>query len=178
MKRLIFVLSVLLLAYSLLSAQVKENDDLLGPTIGLYTGPAVPSLGLNYEHQLSQLGDVATISLGGVFRYTSFKNNYPDQNYYQYDYITFGLQSNLNFNQIGNGKFVPFVGLVLGYNIVNSNYVNHNGVVYSASFNNGFWLWGQAGMRYFFSPKVAGVLRFGAGNFNFNVVEIGVDFKL
>jgi hypothetical protein len=33
-------------------------------------------------------------------------------------------------------------------------------------------------MRYFFSPKVAGVLRIGAGNFNFDVIELEVDFKL
>ena len=178
MKKLILVLTVLLLAYSLLSAQVKENDNLLGPSIGFYTGPGAPAFGLNYEHQLSQLGDVATISLGGVFRYTSYKSFYSDQNYYQYNYTTFGLQSNLNFNEIGDGKFVPFVGLVLGYNIVNSNYYNNNGIVYTANFNNGVWLWGQAGLRYFFSPKLAGALRFGAGNFNFDVIELGVDFKI
>jgi hypothetical protein len=178
MKNKILVLTVLLIAYSVAPAQLKERDHLLGPSIGLYTGPGAPSFGVNYEYQLSQLGDVAAISIGGVFRYTSYKSFYSDQNYYQYNYTTFGFQSNLNFNQIGDGKFVPFIGLVLGYNIVSANYVNHNGVVYNASFNNGFWLWGQFGLRYFFSPKVAGALRFGAGNFNFDVIEIGVDFKL
>lgn len=178
MKKIFLILWVLLLAYTMLSAQIKEGDGLLGPTVGFWAKPNVPTLGLNYEHQLSQLGDVATISLGAVFRYSSFRDNYPYSDYYSYNYITFGAQSNLNFNKIGDGKFVPFVGLVLGYNSVNASYVSNSGRVYDASYASGFWLWGQAGMRYFFSPRVAGVFRVGAGNFNFDVIELGVDFKL
>ncbi len=178
MKKTIFVIILCLMICASLKAQLKENDGLLGPSVGFWTSPSVPTLGLNYEHQLSQLGDVATISLGGVFRYSTFKNFYPDQNYYNDSYITFGLQSNLNFNRIGEGKFVPFVGLVLGYNYINTNYVARNGTVYTAAYSSGFWLWGQAGFRYFFTPRVAGSLRFGAGNFNFNVIELGIDFKI
>ena len=159
-------------------SQLKEGDHLLGPTLGFWAKPNVPTFGFNYEYQISQLGEAGTISIGGVLRYTTFKDTYPFDDYYDYNYVTLGMQSNLNFNKIGDGKFVPFVGLVLGYNNINATYVKKSGAVYVASYSSGMWLWGQAGLRYFFSPKVAGVLRFGAGNFNFNVVEIGVDFKL
>jgi hypothetical protein len=84
----------------------------------------------------------------------------------------------LNFNRISDRKFVPFVGLVLGYNNISNSYISKSGNFYTASYNSGLWLWGQGGMRYFFSSKVAGVLRIGLGNFNFNVIEFGVDFKL
>lgn len=168
----------MLISVSSLKSQLKDGDHLLGPSLGFWTTPNVPTFGLNYEAQLTQLGDVATLSLGGVFRYTSFRSNYNASDYSNDSYVTLGLQSNLNFNQIGDGKFVPFVGLVLGYNNINNSYVTRNGVVYTATYSSGLWAWGQVGMRYFFSPRVAGALRIGAGNFNFNVVELGVDFKL
>ncbi|MBK7253430.1 MAG: hypothetical protein IPI04_05810 [Ignavibacteria bacterium] len=41
----------------------------------------------------------------------------------------------------------------------------------------GLWTWGQAGARYFFSPTVAGVARFGFGNYKFDALELGVDFQ-
>ncbi|HEY3250971.1 MAG TPA: hypothetical protein VGK25_07620, partial [Ignavibacteria bacterium] len=148
-------------------------------SLGFWAKPNAPTFGLNYEYQISQLGEAGTISIGGVFRYTTYKDTYPFDDYYDYNYTTFGVQSNLNFNKIGDGKFVPFVGLVLGYNNINATFVRKGGtVIYVASYTSGAWLWGQAGLRYFFSPKVAGSLRIGAGNFNFNVIEIGVDFKL
>lgn len=177
MKKLFLILFIFTLTVPNLHSQLKEGDNLLGFTIGFWSKPNVPVFGANYEHQMTQLGDVATLSLGGVFRYSSFRDNFPNTDYNDYNYITLGLQSNVNFNQIGNGKFVPFVGLVLGYNNINVTQVNKHGIVYTASYNSGFWLWGQAGLRYFFGPKVAGVVRFGAGNFNFNVIELGVDFK-
>ncbi len=177
MKKIIFIVALLFGINLSLFAQLKEGDGMLGPSLGLWTAPQSPTFGLNYEYQMAQLGDVSTISLGGVFRYSTFRDN-PTPNYYNYNYLTLGLQSNLNFNTIANGRFVPFVGLVLGYNYVNSNYYTNDGTVYSAGYTSGLWLWGQFGMRYFFSQRVAGSLRFGAGNFNFNVLELGIDFKL
>jgi hypothetical protein len=178
MKITIYSILFLLCLIGSTHGQLKEHDNLMGGTIGLWAHNNSPIFGLNYEHQFSQLGDIAVISLGGVFRYSTFKNFYSDQiDYDNYTFTTFGIQSNLNFNNIGEGKFVPFVGLVLGYNNVSYSFISHNGIVYTSSINSGLWLWGQAGIRYFFSPNVAGVLRFGAGNFNFDVIELGVDFK-
>lgn len=166
---------LLLTVYSF--AQLKEKDNLLGPSLGFWPSGSAPTLGANFESQLAQLG-IGTISLGGVFRYTTFRNNFPFNNYWNYNFYTIGLQSNYNFNEIGDGRFVPFAGLVLGYNNVNASYVASNGIVYTSGYSSGFWVWGQFGMRYFFSPRVAGAVRFGLGNFNFNTIDIGLDFKL
>jgi hypothetical protein len=46
------------------------------------------------------------------------------------------------------------------------------------SYTSGAWLWGQAGLRYFFSNNVAGAVRLGLGNQDFYALELGVDFKL
>jgi hypothetical protein len=176
MKKLTFILITLLITLSPIFSQLKVHDNLLGPSLGFWPSGSVPTFGANYENQLTQAG-IGTISLGGVFRYTTFRNNFPDNDYYDYNYYTFGLQSNYNFNQIGDGKFVPFAGLVLGYNSVSYNRVTHSGIVYNVSYNSGFWIWAQFGARYFFSTNIAGSLRFGLGNFNFNTIELGVDFK-
>ncbi len=116
-----------------------------------------------------------------MFRYYAYTNNYPYGDSWKYTFSSFGVQSNYNFNQIGDGKFVPFVGLVLGYNNVNgtyTDYTKHGYIVYEAGYTSGAWLWAQAGFRYFFSDRVAGAVRLGLGNFDFNALELGVDFKL
>lgn len=173
----IFLFSVInICSYS----QLKEKDNLLGGSIGFWAKGEVPMFGVNFESQLTQAG-IGTISLGGIFRYYSYSYNYGNGDSRKYSFTSFGAQSNYNFNQIGDGKFVPFVGLVLGYNYVNNTYTDFTkyGVYISdVTYKSGAWLWGQAGMRYFFSPNVAGSVRLGLGNNDFNTLELGVDFKL
>jgi len=178
MKKIIVLILLQLILSSASYSQLRERDNLLGGSLGLSTGPGTPTFGINYENQITSLGDVALLGLGAVLRYTSWKDNFPYSDYYSYNYLTIGGQLNANFNNIGDGKFVPFIGLVLGYNNVNNSYVSNNGTVYNASYSSGLWLWAQLGLRYFFSPGVAGGIRLGAGNFNFNSIELSVDFKL
>lgn len=177
MKISTFIILLLVLSASAF-AQLKKGDNLLGPSIGFWTFNSVPTFGANYENQIADVGDVATFGLGGIFRYTSWTNNYNFDPPYtaKYTYIIFGAQGNFNFNHIGNGTFVPFAGLVLGYNAVSYSLSSPQSN-YSVASSSGWSFWAQAGMRYFFTPKVAGVIRIGAGNFNFDVLELGVDFK-
>lgn len=180
MKKSIFISLLVVLTVSISFAQLKEKDNLLGGSIGFWAKGEVPMFGVNFESQLTQAG-IGTISLGGIFRYYSYTFNYGNGDSRKYSFTSFGLQSNYNFNQIGDGKFVPFLGLVLGYNYVNSTYtdVTRNGIYISdISYKSGAWLWGQGGFRYFFSPNVAGSVRLGFGNNDFNTLELGVDFKL
>lgn len=170
---------VLLLSTSLY-AQLKEHDNLLGFSLGFWPKGGVPTFGANFEHQLTQVG-IGTVSLGGVFRYYSYTVVYGNGDSRKYTFTSLGVQSNYNFNQIGDGKFVPFAGLVIGYNNVNYTFtdVTHSGIFVSdISYASGAWLWAQGGFRYFFSPSVAGAVRLGLGNFEFYNLEIGVDFKL
>jgi hypothetical protein len=178
MKKIFLIIVLQFFMVSAGYCQLNDGDDILGPSIGLNPNPGVPTFGLNYEHQMTQLGNVASLGLGGVFRYTTFRDNFPYDDYNSYNYVTIGIQTNINFNNIGEGKFVPYGGIVLGYNNVSNSYVSNRGIVYTANYSSGWWMWGQAGFRYFFSPKVAGGLRVAAGNFNFNELEISLDFKL
>jgi hypothetical protein len=180
MKTLIASLVITAIAAQFSFSQLKEKDNVLGISLGLWPANSAPVIGANFESQLSQAG-VGTISLGGLFRYYTYAVTYGNGDSRRYNFSSFGVQSNYNFNQIGDGKFVPFFGLVVGYNSINNSYTNvtPNAVYISdVSYTSGAWLWAQAGMRYFFSSNVAGSLRFGLGNNNFNTVELGVDFKL
>ena len=164
MKTTIYTIIFLIGLIASSHGQLKERDNLMGGTLGFWAHNNTPTFGFNYENQVTQAG-IGTIGVGALLRYSS----YPDDRLERFSNVFIGGQANYNFNEIGNGTFVPMLGVVLGF--------------YSSSPNgtslkeNGLWAWGQAGMRYFFSPAVAGVVRFGLGNFNFNAVELGVDFK-
>ena len=160
------------------SAQLKERDNLLGGSLGFWAHRNVPTFGVNYENQITQAG-IGTIGLGGVFRFYTYSEGYSYTDY-RYSFVSLGFQANYNFNQIGDGKFVPFVGLVLAYNSVSRSYTTVSGHTYyyvDNSYNSGMWVWGQAGFRYFFSPNVAGSVRLNGGNFDYTTLELGVDFK-
>lgn len=181
MKNLFVSIIVLLVISQTAFTQLKEKDNMLGGSVGFWAKGSVPMFGVNFESSIVQAGS-GTIGIGGIFRYYTYTNTYGDGDYWRYTFTSFGFQSNYNFNQIGDGKFVPYVGLVIGYNNVNSSFtdVHNNGsVTYSgAAYSSGAWIWGQLGMRYFFSPRVAGTVRVGFGNHDFNTLELGVDFKL
>ena len=178
MKRNLIPMFILFICISASYGQLKERDNLLGPSLGFWPSGSAPTFGLNYENQLTQEGP-GTISLGGVFRFTTWRSNITSNDYWSVSYYTFGVQSNYNFNEIGEGKFVPFVGLVLGINSVSYSHTGPNLLYTYSGSGSGFWLWLQGGMRYFFTPKVAGSLRLGFGPyFDYNTIEIGVDFKL
>ena len=163
MKSTIYTVILLTCIIACSHAQLKERDNLMGGTLGFWAHNNSPTFGFNYENQITQAG-IGSIGLGALLRYSNFTNSAE-----KFSNIFIGGQANYNFNQIESGKFVPFLGVVLGFF---SSSPNGNSLK-----DSGLWAWGQAGMRYFFSPTVAGVVRFGLGNFNFNALELGVDFK-
>jgi|SRR4030095_16910335 len=181
MRNFIIIGSLIcLLASSSAFAQLKENDNLLGGSLGFWAKGEVPIFGANFESQITQAG-VGTLGLGGLFRYYNYSFVYGNGDSRRYSFSSFGFQTNYNFNQIGDGKFVPFLGVVIGYNYVNSTYtdVSRNAVyITDVTYSSGAWAWGQLGMRYFFNPSVAGSVRIGVGNHDFNTLELGLDFKL
>lgn len=164
MNKRIFIITLFILITASGYAQLKQSDNLMGGTLGFWARNNAPTFGFNYENQVTQAG-IGTIGLGVLLRYSNFNNDRPSR----YSNTFVGGQGNYNFNQVGNGTFVPFLGVVLGFFSSTSNQDSYK--------ENGLWAWGQAGARYFFSPAVAGVVRFGLGNFNFNALELGVDFK-
>jgi hypothetical protein len=180
MKKLFFTIILLIIAVTTSNAQLKEKDNLLGVSIGFWGKGQVPMFGVNFEYQITQAG-AGTLGIGGLARYYTYSQTYSNGDSWKYTFTSLGFQVNYNFNQIADGSFVPFIGLVIGYNNVSSTYtdVTKKGIYVSESgWSSGAWAWGQLGMRYFFSPKVAGSLRAGFGNNDFSTLEIGIDFKL
>ncbi len=176
------VLIFLILPLLSLKAQLREGDNLLGASIGLWTTGNTPVFGVSFESNVAGY-ESGAIGIGGLFRFRGFSENYNNGDSRSYNFTSLGFQTNYNFNKISDGKFVPYLGLTLGYNNVSNTYtnVNHNGVIVqqqSNTYNSGVWVWGQVGARYFFSNKVAGNVRLGIGNNDFYPLELGVDFKL
>lgn len=179
MKKLFYAVILIVITVTTSYSQLKERDNLLGASIGFWGKGSVPMFGINYENQITQAG-AGTLGIGGLFRYYSYTQSFSNGDSWKYAFTSFGFQANYNFTQIGEGTFVPFIGLVVGYNNVTNTYtdVRKTGVYVSESgYSSGAWLWGQLGMRYFFTPKVAGSLRAGFGNHDFSTIELGVDFK-
>lgn len=180
LRAVILTFLTLVLLTSFTNAQLKEKDNLLGGSFGFWAKGEVPMFGINFESNVTQAG-VGTLGLGAIYRHYTYTFSYGNGDSRKYSFNSIGAQLNYNFNQIGDGSFVPYVGLVAGYNYVNNTYVDYtrNAVyVTDISYSSGAWVWGQLGMRYFFSPKVAGTVRLGLGNNDFNTLELGVDFKL
>jgi hypothetical protein len=180
MKIIFSTIVLLLLTFQLSFSQLKDGDNLLGISLGFWPNNNAPVIGANFESQLTQAG-VGTFALGGIFKYYTFSVAYSNGDSRRYSFSTFGVQGNYNFNQIGDGKFVPFLGAVIGYNSISNTYTNvtPNAVYISdVNYSSGAWLWGQAGFRYFFSNSIAGGLRVGFGNHDFNTFEFNLDFKL
>lgn len=179
MKNVIFVFIFLFTNVLTVSSQLKEKDNLLGGSLGFWAKRNVPTFGISYENQITQAG-IGTIGIGGIFRFYTYTDRYSNGDSWKYTFTSLGFQSNYNFNQIGDGKFVPFAGIVIGFNTVSATYTDvskHSVYIGNSAYDNGVWIWGQAGMRYFFSPTVAGSVRLGGGNYDFNTLELGVDFK-
>ena len=180
MKPISFCVIFLAILINISNSQLKEKDNLLGVSLGFWATNSAPMIGVNFESNISQAG-IGTIGLGGIFRYYAYSVSYSNGDSRKYTFSSFGFQGNYNFNQIGDGKFVPYVGLVLGYNVINNTYTDvtkHAVYISDVTYRSGAWLWLQAGMRYFFSNNVAGTVRIGFGNNDFNTLELGVDFKL
>jgi hypothetical protein len=180
MNKLILLLSSIVIIAGTANAQLKEGDNLLGISFGFWPVNNSPIVGANFESQISQAG-IGTVGLGGLFRYYTHGVTYFNGDSRSYNFSSFGVQANYNFNQIGDGRFVPSLGIVLGYNSVNTTYTDVRGnavFISDVTYTSGAWLWGQAGFRYFFSNRVAGAVKAGFGNNNFNTLELGIDFKL
>ncbi len=165
MKKILLIVLFLSVPLIATQAQLSQGDNLLGGTTGFWAYNETPTLGINFENQVSQAG-IGSFGLGALARFSNYEqNNYVSKT----SNMFIGGQGNYNFNRIGSGKFVPFIGLVLGlYSSTPGN---------SSSKENGLWLSAQGGFRYFFIPSVAGAARFGLGSHNFNTLELGVDFK-
>ncbi|MEZ4689278.1 MAG: hypothetical protein R3A12_03500 [Ignavibacteria bacterium] len=70
MNRIILISALLICTVSLAAGQMKEGDNLMGGTIGLWPSNSSATLGFNYENQVVTAG-ITTLGVGGLLRYSS-----------------------------------------------------------------------------------------------------------
>ncbi len=171
---LILILSVVIgFTARPVTAQFNKGGNYFGPHLGLSGVGSTLTLGLDYEHGITNPGEVGPgiIGIGGLFDYYSFSEDYfADAG--SWTYIDFGVSGMYHF-VLDNEKWDPFIGLVLGYEVANWKWKNEYYGGYSPSAG-GFTLGGSAGIRYFFDNNWAIQARAG---FGFYILAVGIDYK-
>lgn len=173
--RLIAVISLITILISTTGySQYDLGKSYLGPTIGLSFLGSTFQFGANYEYSL-ELENFGNVGIGGVFRYWSYSETYYSGEW-SYTDILIGVQGNYHF-KLSNDKLDPWAGLVLAYDGGSVKWKGASGYNYATPTYGGFFLGGQAGMRYWISPTVALVGRIGFGTLSYGALEVGADFK-
>lgn len=140
----------------------------IGPTIGLGgLGAASFAIGGRFERGLRALPDLGdgVLGLGVSVDWYNYNERFLNTDY-DFTYIPIAATANYHFN-VKNKKYDPFLGLGLGYLMVNTPY--------SGSYDSGIYVVGRLGMRYFMSDKMALYGDVGAGAAALNV---GLTFRL
>jgi len=145
---------------------VGYND--IGVVVGLGgLGDASASFGGRFEHAIKALPDMGNGILGVQVAFDYYSWSGPG---YSWKYIPIGVTANYHF-KLDEPKIDPFVGAGLGYQMITcdapglpSGYCSNSAVYFIA----------RAGVRYFFSPKMAAYADAGAGG---GALHLGVMFK-
>lgn len=169
MKKLLLtaVSFALVLCASLGNAQYEKGKNFLGPHLGLSGIGSTFTIGADYEYGVTE-----NIGVGGLFDYWSYDfSSFGFSSGYSYKYITIGGTGSYHF-MMDDKKWDPFVGLALGYYIV--SVTTPAGGISTGLDVSRLFLGGQGGVRYFFTPKLAGQARVGFGAY---ILAVGVDFK-
>ena len=152
---------------SLGNAQFEKGKNYLGPHLGISGIGSTFTIGGDYERGVTE-----NVGVGALVDYWSYDFSYlAVSSGYSYKYITIGGTGSYHF-MLDDKKWDPFVGLALGYYIVSIK--TPAGGVSTGLDASRLFLGGQGGVRYFFSPNLAGQARVGFGAY---ILAVGVDFK-
>lgn len=152
------------------NAQFEVGKHHLGPSLGFYFHGSSVIFGANYEYGM-ELKDIGKIGVGGIMRYYSY-----DAGWWSYSDILIGAQGNYHFN-LDNKKLDPWLGLLIAFDIGSVDYKGPQSQWYHEPSYGGFWVGLHAGMRYWISPTMAIIGRFGFGSYSYSAFDVGVDFK-
>lgn len=148
----------------------------LGVVIGLggLDGANV-AFGGRFERIFKALPDMADGLLGlqvGV-DWWSWDYNYFQGNRTRVSYVPIGVTANYHF-KMENRQFDPFLGVGLGYEIVNASCV-FQGTDYCESYSSEIFVIVKGGIRYFLNPSTALYADVGVGAATLNV---GATFRM
>jgi len=174
-KQLLTIITLAVLSVGSISAndakaQFTNGSVFLGPEIALPGyGSGGIAVGAFLEFPVTHPGSVGPGLLGVAFRvdYWGWSNGF-----YSYSFIPFAAILDYHF-VLEDRRFDPFIGLGLGYDVVNVSYSGEGPV--NSGYASGIFVLAQIGARYFFSPNFAGRAELGFGG---SYLGIGVDFRL
>ena len=184
MKKLTSLFLVLFMVISFSYAQdmrFASGDKVVNLGIGLgsrlYTGSGykgtIPPISISFEKGIKDnVLEKGVIGIGGYLGYSSYKWEYFEWGY-KYTNIIIGARGNFHYPLLDN--FDTYVGILLGYNIVNAKeFGDTPGYSYNVSAGGVVWS-GYIGGRYYFSDSLAGLIELGSG---ISYLTLGVAIKL
>lgn len=153
-------------------AQFDADQRYLGAHVGLSGVGSAPSFGLSGEISYNE-----NIGLGGWMDTWSYGQSFSGIGGGSWDvrYLAIGGTGAWHFPVESNPKLDPFVGLGLGYFIVNTSWDGGGTTVSYSGDSSRIFLDGFAGLRYHFRPNLSGVVRAGA---SVSYLTLGLDYKI
>jgi hypothetical protein len=177
MRKILFAVIAVIVVVNFANAQFEKGNSYLGPSIGLYFHGSTPIFGANYEYAMkTNVGD-GILGIGGIMRYWSWSEDIGSDWGWDYTDFMIGGQANYHF-RVSDGKFDPWAGLTLAYDIGSVKYKGPSGYHWSEPTWGGLFLGVDGGARYWFSNNVAGTVRINLGSLSYSAIDFGVDFKL
>jgi len=172
MKRILMIVTALILAVPLIQAQesmFNKGDKVVNLGIGigntLYRGTyytsGVPPISFSYEQGVAdEILEKGVIGVLGYVGYTSYKYDYLGWGY-KYSNILVGAGGMFHYPLID--KLDTYAGVLLGYNISSATEFGTSiGWDYSAT-SGGFVFSGFVGARYYFTEQFAAFAQVGYG---------------
>ncbi|HMQ79372.1 MAG TPA: hypothetical protein PKE39_05155 [Ignavibacteria bacterium] len=159
---------------------ITECSSLLGPGIVYSLKSKVLSYGINYEYAFAQK-KAGLFAAGFSGLYSSNSEDVFDNNAkLKTSVITLGLQCNFNLNNLSSKNIVPFAGLMIGYNYALTRYEfnsNTEDPFFPETKKHSLYIFGQAGVRFFVTRRLAVTIRTGSGNIDKSMLGFGFDYK-
>ena len=159
---------------------LKNGNLLIGPSLGYSLKSKVFSYGINIEKAFGQ-NHTGIFTAGITGKFSTHKEDAIENTaQLKTRNISFGLQGNFNFNLLKEKKIIPFAGVILGYNNSLTEYEFFSGTsdpLFPETKKHSFYIYGQAGIRFFFTDNAGLTLKAGTGNIYKSQLEGAVELK-
>jgi hypothetical protein len=176
MKNIVKFLCIIAMVFSVTfasgQARYDKGDFLLNAGIGLgyYYAGGVPLL-ISGEWAVNDV-----ITVGPYLGYTSYNYNWGGGNRWRYTFLDIGVRGSYHFSElfeIRDEKVDVYGGAFLGF-LVSSYSGDGTGTFDNDPYGGGLRLGIHAGVRYYFSPRVAG---YGELGYGIAPLGLGLTFK-
>lgn len=153
-------------------AQFGPDQRYLGAHIGLSGVGSAAALGVSGESAYNE-----NIGIGARFDTWSYGQNFSGLGGGEWSvrYVALAGTGAWHFPVESNPKLDPFVGMSLGYFVVNSSWEGSGSSVNYSGDGSRVFVDGFAGLRYHFQENLSGVVRAGA---TASYLTVGIDFQM